>query len=195
MRSRSRTGICVALLTALAGCGPMQIRAPRVAGAPAAVYLADYGRHSSLILPRPGGARVEYAYGWWPWFALNHQQWYDAIPLFIFPGEGALARRSLPEDADAETLRRDLGLEHVELISVEPARAAALLAHLDAAYEAHRDAEIANPATAMTCVPSDRAYSLINNCNTAVTEWLETLGCGLCGQTFLANFDVESPAP
>lgn len=178
----------------LGGCGPLRIRPPRVVGPAAVVYLADYGPHSALILPRSGGQFVEYGYGWWPWYALNHDRWYNVFPIFMCPGAGTLARRTLPVIQGAETLQAQFGLEHAYSIPAEPARVAALLERLDAGYDSRRAGEIFNPVTGMNCVPSDRLYAVIDNCNTAVADWLDALGCDLSGQTVNADFEVQAPA-
>jgi hypothetical protein len=44
---------------------------PRAPADPVSVYVTDYGRHSSILLPDPRGHLTEYAFGDWNWFALR----------------------------------------------------------------------------------------------------------------------------
>ncbi|GMU83149.1 MAG: hypothetical protein AMXMBFR47_30200 [Planctomycetota bacterium] len=183
--------LALAAALAASGCGPMHIRTPRVDGTAAALYLADYGGHSGLIFARETGELVEYGYGWWDWYALNHDRWYNVFPLFIVPGEGALARRTLPPAGNAELLRVRHGFEHVWEIRADRQRVDSLRDSLDAAFERRRDREVDNTETGMTCVPNERLYTLLFNCNSAVAEWLEAVGCEVRGQRLMAEFLIE----
>lgn len=189
----NRRAILFALLaTALGaiGCGPMRIRTPHVEGEAATIFLADYGGHSGLIFTRENGDLVEYGYGWWEWYALNHDHWYNVFPIFVVPGQGTLARRTLAPAADAGTLRLREGYEHVWEIAAERCRVDALCASLDAEFANGGDLEVRNAKTGMTCVLNRRLYTPLYNCNTAVAEWLEAAGCEVTGQRLTAEFEI-----
>ena len=74
----------VAVLAALSlGCAT-RVVPPRAIVSPVTVYIADYGRHSSLILPTDTGCLAEYAYGDWRFYALNQYRWYWGMTALIW---------------------------------------------------------------------------------------------------------------
>lgn len=48
---------------------------------PITIYITDFGYHSRLILPTRQGRLLQYAYGDWDYFALNQQNWNNAIAI------------------------------------------------------------------------------------------------------------------
>src|SRR5437016_69566 len=57
---------------------------------PTAVYIADYGIHSSLIIPNGDGRYVEYAFGDWYYAALNHCWPNDALGALLVSAKSTL---------------------------------------------------------------------------------------------------------
>ena len=84
---------------------------------PVTVYVADYGRHASLLVPRPGGELVEFAYGEWKWFALGQKSMWRSPAALFWPTAATLGRRSLPGDLSHDDVARSGGLEdaHAEV--------------------------------------------------------------------------------
>jgi len=159
---------------------------------PVTAYIADYGYHASLLLPRDESTLAEYAYGEWGWFALGKDQWYRALPAIAAPTQGTLARRDL-EARTPEALRRGLGLEALHEIRVEREAARATLARLDRRFDAAADRKVYNPSVGMWFVPDPLPYSCLCQCNTAVAAWLDELGCRTCGLAVSAMFEVPAP--
>lgn len=141
---------------------------------PVTIQVCDYGEHLSLLLPNPAGGGNEYAYGWWEWFALNHDRWYDALPLLVFPGRGTLGRRDIPADGSVYT---PSGPRFI----VERTAAEALRNRLKQEFATGIEDEVYNSLNGMFFVPHARLYWLGFNCNTAVAEWLESAGCRVSG--------------
>ena len=56
---------------------------------PVTVYVADYGVHSSLLLPTGDGRFVEYAFGDWGYAAQNHCLPQDAVGAGVVVPIGA----------------------------------------------------------------------------------------------------------
>ena len=63
---------------------------------PVMVYITDYGRHSSLVLPATNGGYVEWAFGDWNWFALGKTSWNYALLAVIWSPQSTLGRRVVP---------------------------------------------------------------------------------------------------
>jgi hypothetical protein len=85
--------ICLWLLVA-AGC-TNTIFPPRAAGPTTSIYVADYGRHSSLLLPTslPDKTLVEYAFGDYEWFARGDTRWWVAVVAMLHSPQATLGRR------------------------------------------------------------------------------------------------------
>jgi len=162
------------LLCAAAGC-TLRIAPPAPPSDPVTIQVCDYGAHLSLLLPTAAsGGGVEYAYGWWEWFALNRDRWYHAMPLLVFPCRGTLGRREIPADGSVYVPG---GMK----LSVERAAADALRMRLDTEYTTGARDEVYNTLNGMFFVPHARLYWLGYNCNSAVADWLEAMGCKVSG--------------
>ena len=74
------------------GC-TVTIRPPLAPIDPVELFIIDYGRHSSLLIPDPDGSGlIEFAYGDWNWFALAKDGPLDVLPTLFFHTQGALGR-------------------------------------------------------------------------------------------------------
>lgn len=180
----------VAAAAVLAGGCAMRITPPTEVRAPQSVFVADYGYHGSLLLPREDGCVREFAYGQWDWFALNRDRWYNAIPAALLPGRAALGTRVLAGPAAFEPLVRQCPAERLLELRVERERARSLLARLEREYEAERGSEVFNPVYGMWFVHHARSYRLDHNCNTVLAGWLEELGCRVHGTRLFAVFEL-----
>jgi hypothetical protein len=169
------------------GCA-MRITPPGGLGEPTQVFIADYGYHASLLLPRDDGYVSEFAYGQWDWFALNRDRWYNAVVLVLLPGRGTLGTRTLAGPAARETLARQCRAERLLELHVERERARSLLARLEREYESGRSTELFNSLYGMMFVHQPRTYWLHRNCNTVLADWLEELGCHVEGTRLFAAF-------
>lgn len=181
-------------LAALAqGCA--SVRPPPPPPDAATVYIADYGRHASLVLPRPGGGLVEYAYGEWEWFAKGDNRLVRAPAVLFSANPATLGRRELPDtEPTSATLESTLGAPRVLAIDVDADRAAALEARLHQSFEAQRDSLVYNPALKMEFVRDPRPYSLNHNSNAATADWLRELGADVRGPAWFSGFQVKQRA-
>ena len=152
----------------LAGC-TMTVTAPSAQRDPVTVYMADYGRHSTLFLPRADGTWVEYAYGEWEWFALNNSGFLRSFPALLWPTQGTLGRRLKDRKPQGHALR------------VEKAACVTLLAELDAAFESERDTLVYNDVMKMEFVHFHQDFSACKTCNGVMVEWRRALGCDVRG--------------
>lgn len=180
---------CLALAL-LTGCSGKIIPPPEVQ-APTKVYVTDYGRHSSLLLPTAQGQLVEYSYGDWEYYALNRYRWYLGATKLIYSEDSGLGRRYLPPKTDLEELRRALDCRRVVVLEVELQKVDELLEELDARYMQSIDSMVLNEWNQQYFVKDSRPYNLFHTCNHQTAEWLERLGCQVEGITLLSQFELE----
>jgi hypothetical protein len=194
IRTLAHTAAAV-LCAALAGCGA-HITPPAFSSLdePAVVILTDYGRHSSLILPREGAA-AEFAYGQLGWYALNKRAWWRSPAATLLPNPGAFGTRTLAASPDREPPPDGPAMQHTYAIAVERAGVDRLLRELDARFAAGAGPTINNPESGLLFVRDGHTYWVLNNCNTEVARWLRTLGCRVDGPSVWAKFTFAPPGP
>ncbi|MCK4871601.1 MAG: DUF2459 domain-containing protein [Phycisphaerales bacterium] len=161
---------------------------------PITVYVADRGRHSSLLVPNgEESVLIEYAYGEWKWFALRQNQWYRVGEALLVPSQGTLGRKKhvIDPQTDAWAAVEEIGCKRLQEITVSSAAAAILLATLEARYKEQIETQWYQPAHDLDFVQDDAAYHLLHNCNHAVADWLRAMGCQVRGFTFIADFIVR----
>jgi hypothetical protein len=185
--------LCPFAALACAGC-TTTIIPPREPPDPVTIYLADYGRHATILLPRDEGL-AEYGYGHWRWFALG-DAWLAKGPIILLiPGQSTLARRELPPFESQEHLQAHLRALSLTPLDVSAGDAALLLSRLDTRFDARRAGMIHNPRHGLDFVPEPSAYWLGHNCNTEVARWLTSLGCEIRGPALTSDFRVVPPTP
>lgn len=184
----------VLLLVALlaGGCARITVVTPAQPEAPVAVFLLDHGRHSSLVLPDGQGGMVRYSYGDWAFYALRRTGLSTALAALLGPTPAALGRKQLAGPLTAAAVRRQLrvGVEQVLELPVELAAALHLQAQLEMLFEAGRAGLIYSAEMDVEFVPHPAPYSLGNNSNRVVGEWLEALGCTVEGRAVWSRWQV-----
>ena len=101
------TLVLVLLLCCIGGCAT-HVSPPANVRDPTTVYLTNYGRHASLILPTAPGTLTEYSYGDWTFYAEAKTTPANALAALFWSRQAALGRRSLAEYSDPAQLARDL---------------------------------------------------------------------------------------
>lgn len=155
------------------------------------MVVIDYGYHSSLVLPRPEGGSVEYAYGEWDWFALNRDEWFHVFATLCCPNTGALGRRRLAAPPTIPALREIVRCEEMLEFRVARPRADGLLRRLEEDFQRRIETRVYNPAVQLEFVHSDVDYCFLVNCNHMLGRWLLELGCGLGGCASFSTFRLE----
>ena len=167
------------------------IRPPTNPESPISVFVIDYGRHASLLLPMEDDHTLrEYAYGDWGWFALAHDGVLDVFPTLFLPTQGTLGRWDWHIEAEKENIERFVPCEEILEIRVASHDATALLADLDARYESQLDSQIKSDLYQLLFVHDDERYHLLNSCNLVLSRWLKSLDCKIDGCTILADFRI-----
>ena len=172
------------------GCTP-RIIPPAMPRNAVPIYVADYGRHSSLILPDDKTGLVEFSWGDYPWFAENHMRAGDAIAALLWSSGSTLGCRHLPAELPHDELMHALSAKRLLRFLADADQAAALRKLLIDQFNLHRDTMIYNKERQFYFVRDDGHYWLAHNCNHLTAEWLRMLGCQVDGFILYSNFELD----
>lgn len=178
----------------MTGCGGT-IVPPAHPANPVTVYVADYGRHSTLVMPTSDGGLVEYAFGDWDWLAAMHRQWYRAVGALFFSKESAFGRRFITRVPPMDEMTFALDAKHCVSFDVSRGKMVALRDLLDRQYKAAEASATYSPDGGFMYVKDPEKYWLFHNCNHVTKRWLEELGCDVRGACVTSKFKVEQPQP
>ncbi|MCY3002136.1 MAG: DUF2459 domain-containing protein [Planctomycetota bacterium] len=180
-------GIGAAGLAAwIVGC-TATVKEPAAVADPVSVLLLREALHTGLVFPRETEL-VEFGFGDWAWYALEEDEWYDALPTVLWPTRATLSRRVIPA-TDAESARAALPwLDFVEL-RVERSAAERLRDRLEEQFAAGSGELVQPPGRSMQFVPCEGSYWFGHNCADVAAQWLEELGCEVSWLPI--RFDLE----
>lgn len=166
---------------------------------PVAVYLTDYGVHSSLVLPLHNGKYVEYCFGDWGYSVENHDGPNDAVGALMVSQGSAFGRRYLSADpqTDEPVVPPNVNpsLKHITRLVASREKVESLLQELDDRYSRDPQPPTVNPENGIAYVHDDQPYSIGNNCNHLTAAELEKLGFEVDGPTWISGFHVNALAP
>lgn len=200
--------ICALMAGMNLGCAT-RVAPPADVVDPVAVYIVDYGRHASLLLPvdepQPGSldrtTMREYTFGDWVYYANSDNSVRHGARALLWKTDGTLGRRDLaglgpaPDEAPIEMearIERTLRVERVHAVVVERAAAADLLASLDARFDAGaaNRPPITNDRFGLDFVKDDSSYSVLRHCNHSMRDWLTEMGADSYGAPLISEFKV-----
>lgn len=162
---------------------------------PVAVYVADYGIHSSLLLPVGDRRYVEYAFGDWNFAALNHCWPQDALGALLISFQSALGRRYITvEPGKTEPWPVHPSPHKVQVVYASEAQVERVVKELDGRFNRDTHVVLHNPENDMDFVKDTEHYSILNNCNHLTARCLRELGCDVRGLVVLSTFSVH-PVP
>ena len=190
----SRILALLLLVASLSGC-VTHVVPPAPPAEPAVVYLADYGTHSSLILPNDDRTLTEWAWGDWQYFALARTGLTGGLRAIFFSDSSTLGRRSLSGRRDADAIRTELQARRVVAMQVERASLRSLKPPLTQRYAANIAREIWNEDYQQPFVPEDLRYHAFNNCNHETARWLRALGAEVGWVALTGNFRFRDVPP
>lgn len=184
------TAISLLLLLAAGGCGATVYPQPKPIQ-PTAVYVADYGIHSSLLLPNGDGRYVEYAFGDWNFAALNHCWPQDALGALLISFQSALGRRFI-DLAPGETAPQPLHPppHSMQVVYASREDVMRVVGEMDARYNRDTRITMHNPDNDMDYVKDSEHYWVANNCNHLTARCLREMGCDVRGFVMLSKFAV-----
>lgn len=157
---------------------------------PVAVFLNNYGVHSSLMLPTPDGRFVEYSFGDYGYAALNRGGPHNALRALFASGQSGLGRRFLsvrPGDGAPRPVQTPMG---VQKFFADRALVYVLVKELDERFRNGSDDPVRNPITKNVFVKDPDRYSIANNCNHMTGRLLRQLGCEVRGTTATPLYKV-----
>jgi hypothetical protein len=185
----SRFVLIVACAFASGGCVTTTIHPPPPSGDDVPIFVTDYGRHSSVILPAKEGHYNEYAFGDFRWFALSQTRGSDAARAMLWSAGSTLGRRQLElKYDDPAAVASDTTAWKVIRLEAPRGKVQSLIDRLDADYFARHDTVTYNPSSAMWFVRSREPYNALHNCNHLTARWLRQLGCDVRGCATFSKF-------
>jgi hypothetical protein len=190
------------VLIGSAGCSATIVPPAKVSD-PVDVFVADYGRHSSLLLPTPVGQVItytEYAFGDWRWFAEGDTRPTVAVAAMFHSPQATLGRRQVtrpnPGSEDDETrFARAVECDKLIRFQCDRARVEKFASELDARYV--REAQPPNVViysdySELNHVKDPECYSALHNCNHVTAKWLRDLGCDVRGTPMLSHYKLAA---
>jgi hypothetical protein len=205
MRSMNRRSLALAWTLALSlaaagtlgGCGTTVVPPQARLSDPVPVYVADYGVHSSLLLPTPDGRFVEYNFGDWGYAAENRTMPQDAVGALLVSFQSGLGRRFFdlkPGEAEPKPAERP---SRMNKVYCERNNVYELVRRLDQRYQAALKTQkpLRNPENGLEFVRDTERYGFANNCNHMTARSLEQLGCKVRGLVVSSKFDVARAEP
>jgi hypothetical protein len=188
--------LCTILLLCLTGgCAPVIIPPVTTGKESVPVLVADYGYHSTLILPRSGGSgMVEYAYGDWTYFGQNQKSVANALHALVASDQATMGRRMLDREVNQPGLKDALGAKAVLQFDAPRQKVEELERALEQRFSARLDSIVYSPVHQLYFVKDDEPYGVGHNCNHFTAQWLERLGCRVEGMVLTSSFKLKEPA-
>lgn len=179
-------------LLMVAGCG-FTVSPPPLPADPAPVFLLDHGRHSSLVLPAKNSGAVRYSYGDWEWYVLRHTGIAQGSRALFRPSPAALGRRHLFITPSKENVRMavPVSIENMFLIAVEKKNISRLHSKLEEIFYKNRETLHYSRDFDLDFVRHPEPYTLNNNSNTMVAQWLRELGAEVDGGGLFAVWEIK----
>lgn len=184
--------LLLAFSAGIGGCAATTVVPPQNPPDPVPVMVADYGRHTSLLLPNNHGTMIEFAFGDWDFFALERTHWYDAVHAILFSSASTLGRREIAVTPYQKKLAHAINCKRVLEFSVSRESSDDLLRKLDDRFNRHNDTIVYNASNAMVHVKDDEPYGLCHECNQETAGWLKDLGCEIRGPAVTSNFQLAA---
>jgi len=177
------------------GCAPVIIP-PATAGKDSVpVLVADYGYHSTLILPRPDGGMIEYAYGDWTYFGQNQKSVGNALHALVASDQATMGRRMLDREVNQPGLKDALGAKTILRFDAPRQKVEELERALEQRFSARLDSIVYSPVHELYFVKDDEPYGVGHNCNHFTAQWLERLGCRVEGMVLTSSFKLKESVP
>ncbi len=177
----------------VAGSGCWTVTPPKQVKDPVPIYLADYGVHSSVMLPFSPGMYAEYSFGDYAYTVEDRDMPWNAVAALLISFQSTLGRTLTPvspTDSVPPTHRRP---RRIYVLYVERSKANAVVDKLEARYESDHPPREYSTDTQAFYVKDDHHYSLFSTCNHMSANILQDSGCTVHGLPFMSDFVVIEP--
>lgn len=161
---------------------------------PRPVYLLDHGRHSTLVLTREDDSMVRYIYGEWRWYALQEAGVFRVLPTLFFPTQAALGRKELDGPPAESTIRRQIPvvIQAVHELPAEAERIDQLDRRLEQRFDDAIDTLHYNRDFDLEFVHDRKPYTVFDNSNHIVADWLRELGIEATGNPMWGTWRISA---
>lgn len=171
------------------------IKAPPVVENPVPIYVLDHGRHNSLVLTVGDDEALRFAFGEWRWYVDAETGLARGLSALLRKTPGALGRGQLVGPTDPHCWVDQVGSE-IRLVLAYQAdqdRVRQLLEELNQAFDKPLAEPLYNPRLNLEFVLDEQPYSLGQNSNHRVVEWLRRLGFEVTGSPTLGRLRPDDP--
>ena len=184
--------LIIPIILILSGCSG-RITPPKSPEIPRAVFVLDHGQHSSLIIEDKQGDLARYSYGDWRYYAEGKTGIFSGVRAIFVPTKAALGRKQLSGPATPENIHEQVKIAVLSIVSLEAEASAvdALQQKLDTVYQQNQASRIYRQDFDLEFVHYPMTYSVLNNSNQVIGQWLTELGSEIEGWPLLSNWQVN----
>ena len=184
--------LIIPIILILSGCSG-RITPPKSPEIPRAVFVLDHGQHSSLIIEDKQGDLARYSYGDWRYYAEGKTGIFSGVRASFVPTKAALGRKQLSGPATPENIHEQVKIAVLTIVSLEAEASAvdALQQKLDTVYQQNQASRIYRQDFDLEFVHYPMTYSVLNNSNQVIGQWLTELGSEIEGWPLLSNWQVN----
>jgi hypothetical protein len=175
-----------------AGCGAT-VYSPAHPANPTAIYMADYGRHSSVFFPMEDSGFVEYSFGDWNFYAMGNSTNSDGFHALFWSCSATMARRYTHPEAGKAGPSPLFG-PRVFQLTVGRSQMQAVRDKLELRWRSLIKTRIYNPYEDMEFVRDPIHYSWLYTCNDWTAQLLREMGCKVDGITTFSSFQPGDKA-
>lgn len=189
-----RIALVAMLVTGVYGCSATAVLPhPEDIDTPRSVYVVEHGWHTSLVLTDADDAMLRFVYGDWRWYAQRRTGFWRAFSTLFSPTQGALGRQAMSAPSSPEAIRTQsrVTIDEIHSLSVSAIKVDALIARLESRFDAARDTLIRNETYDLEFVHDPKAYTLGENSNHVVAEWLEALDIEIRGNPVYGHWRFQ----
>lgn len=155
--------------------------------------VADYGYHSTVIVPRADGRLVEYAFGDHSYFGQNDKSFLKALHALFLSDQATLGRRLIEPIPPSVKMEDATGALTIVRIDAPKEKVSQLERDLDVRFIHQIDTVHWSDVHNLYFVKDAQPYSLKNNCNVETARWLEKIGCRIQGCVVGSQFTLAEP--
>ncbi len=185
--------ICITLWCT-GGCA-IKVWAPDQPAQPVKVAIADFGLHSSLLLPDEDGLITEYVYGEWHYYALRKKDTLNKIRALLIPTRAATGTRVTNLPIDSLTDNTHIAKAKLLKFWVSAKNVRQLTAYLEKRRATYTKSSVYDQELHMTYFHDDSIYAIFHTCNDTMRHWLRLLGCRVKGLGIVTNYKIIYPSP